>query len=72
MSDISMCKGQDCPIRETCYRFKANPDPFRQAYASFKYDSVTQSCDHYWKFINYSNYTKLENEDRDGNEHSEY
>jgi hypothetical protein len=32
MSDITMCEGQDCPLRESCYRYTAQPNPFRQAY----------------------------------------
>jgi hypothetical protein len=32
MPDISMCKGDDCPQKEDCYRFTATPSEFRQAY----------------------------------------
>ena len=32
MPDISMCKGEDCTIKETCYRFKATPNEYRQSY----------------------------------------
>ena len=27
-----MCSGQDCPLKETCYRFTATPSEFRQSY----------------------------------------
>lgn len=29
--DISMCTGDKCPTRETCYRYTAKPSP-RQSY----------------------------------------
>ena len=32
VSDITMCKGQDCPLRESCYRYTAPANPFRQSY----------------------------------------
>ena len=32
MSDITMCQGQDCPLRESCYRYTATPNEYRQAY----------------------------------------
>lgn len=36
--DISMCSNSDCRKRKECYRFKATPNPFRQAYMDFKPD----------------------------------
>lgn len=32
MPDITMCNGDNCPLKETCYRFTATPDEFRQTY----------------------------------------
>ena len=32
MSDIAMCKGTDCPIKEQCERFTAKPNEYRQSY----------------------------------------
>ena len=32
--DITMCFGGVCPIKESCYRFTAEPNEFRQAYFS--------------------------------------
>jgi len=46
MADISMCKDETCPKKETCYRFTAIPDEYWQMYADFKY---TTYCEHYWK-----------------------
>lgn len=46
MPDISMCKNKKCKLRESCYRFKAVPNPYRQAYATFK--PVKDKCSFYW------------------------
>ncbi len=32
MPDISMCRGGDCPKKETCYRYTATPDRRWQSY----------------------------------------
>jgi len=36
MPDISMCSNDTCPLREQCYRFTAEPNPYRQSYGTFK------------------------------------
>lgn len=52
MPDITMCTGGDCTMKQTCYRYKATPSMFRQAY--FKnppYNGVDEDgnseCEHY-------------------------
>lgn len=51
MPDISMCKGDGCPIKQDCYRFTARPSEFYQSYfAVVPYDKKT-GCDHYWERI---------------------
>lgn len=47
MADISMCNGHNCTKRETCYRFKAIPNPRRQSY--IRPDVTGEKCEHYWK-----------------------
>jgi len=50
MPDISMCSGQDCPLKETCYRFTAKPNELRQSYFSNPpYNLKTKSCNHYYE-----------------------
>ena len=47
MPDITMCKGTNCPYKESCYRFTANPNEFRQSYfiePPFK----DNDCEMYW------------------------
>jgi hypothetical protein len=51
MPDISMCTNEECPLKETCYRYNATPSEFMQAYAKFEYDKDTKSCDYYWKNV---------------------
>lgn len=38
MPDISMCMNDTCPSRVSCFRFRAQPHPYRQAYSEFKPD----------------------------------
>jgi hypothetical protein len=48
MPDISMCTGEGCPRKETCYRFTAEASEFRQSYfinAPIKEDNT---CEYYW------------------------
>lgn len=56
MPDITMCEGTgrtdnletgvlECPLKETCFRFKATPSEFRQAYfITLPYDQKTATC----------------------------
>jgi hypothetical protein len=55
MPDITMCNGVDfnthaeCPYRNTCYRFLAEPDEYAQAYfVSAPYEEG-RGCDYYWE-----------------------
>lgn len=54
MPDISMCKNNECPLKETCYRFKATPS-CHQAYADFNYKD---GCDYYWEIESNCKYIK--------------
>jgi hypothetical protein len=53
MPDISMCSNRTCPQRNECYRFRAVPNPYRQAYSDFKPD-VSGVCDHFSSIKGYS------------------
>jgi len=46
MADISICEGEGCKIKETCYRFKAKPNEHWQAY--IKPDIKSNDCEHFW------------------------
>ena len=47
MPDITMCKNKDCTIKETCYRYNANPNPYWQSYTTFS-QNIDGYCDYYW------------------------
>jgi hypothetical protein len=44
MADITMCKGQDCPLRESCYRYTAQANPFRQSYFMTEHMDENDEC----------------------------
>lgn len=44
MPDISMCPGNNCPIKDSCYRHKAMPNGDRQSWADFQYDHEQDVC----------------------------
>lgn len=48
MPDISMCSNEHCKLKETCYRYKAIPNEYRQSYGDFKSDSNNE-CEYYWE-----------------------
>lgn len=48
MADISKCQGNDCTLKETCYRFTAIANPRWQSYAGFK-QKEDGTCDDYWQ-----------------------
>lgn len=46
MSDITLCKNQDCSLSHDCWRFNAPPD-INQSYADYNQDEDGR-CDAYW------------------------
>ena len=51
MADIAMCDNQDCPFNTSCYRFTAEPNPYRQSYGDFKpiIEDDELTCEYYWE-----------------------
>jgi len=47
MPDIAMCMNQECPSRNDCHRYTAQPNELRQSYADFKPDS-SGKCESFW------------------------
>lgn len=45
-----MCMNNECPSKETCYRFKAEPNKHRQSYQNYKVKKGDNKCDSYWEF----------------------
>jgi len=61
MPDITKCDNKTCPLKDTCYRFTAEANQFRQAYCNFSYDTIEghTTCDHFW---DNEGYEKLKND----------
>jgi hypothetical protein len=45
MPDITMCNNHECIMKETCYRYKAEPKEHGQSYAMF---TGGEDCGMYW------------------------
>lgn len=50
-----MCGNRQCPKAETCFRFRAQPNEFRQAYANFAPDEEGE-CQNYMHIKHWSGY----------------
>jgi hypothetical protein len=55
MPDITMCMGNDCPIKETCYRYKAKPNDYQSYFMEAPYKN--EECEHYWQMEEVSSNT---------------
>lgn len=49
MSDISKCRGTNCPLANTCYRYLADSDDIWQAYITEIPIKPDNTCDYYWQ-----------------------
>jgi hypothetical protein len=54
MPDISMCQGEDCPVKKKCYRHTATPNQWQSYFAGAPLDPVTGSCQYFWDNKDYS------------------
>jgi len=48
MADITKCKGTNCPNKETCYRFTAISNEYRQSFFAEVPLKSDNTCDEYW------------------------
>ena len=48
MADITMCNDYECPQKERCYRFMANPSTFWQSYFA-ESPKKMDGCDYFWE-----------------------
>lgn len=50
MSDIIMCKGEMCAKKESCYRYNAPLNEFRQSFfTASPINMLTGECKEYWE-----------------------
>ena len=49
MADITKCNGINCPLKESCYRFKAKANEYLQSYfQQDPYNKDAKDCAFYW------------------------
>ena len=49
MTDISKCRGTDCPLKESCYRYTAKEGMWQSYIFDVPYDKEKKKCEYYWK-----------------------
>lgn len=50
MADITKCEGTNCPQKETCYRFTAPENVYRQSYfEKIPFNHTSKICDYFMK-----------------------
>lgn len=50
MSDTTKCEDEECPLKDTCFRYVSKPDKDWQAYfTETPYDGQRGKCDYYWE-----------------------
>lgn len=50
MSDITMCLGEGCAMRDECRRYTSKPDPLHQSYMRapvIRFNSGLVQCDYF-------------------------
>lgn len=52
MVDIAVCDRRDCPKKDSCFRYLAERDEFRQTYLIIDSLKVDDNCEHYWRCRN--------------------
>jgi len=49
MPDITMCTGEGCPKKKSCYRHNATPSQYRQSrFVEPPWDNIEGSCAYFW------------------------
>ena len=48
MPDITMCSGQDCPLKSKCHRFTAEPLYMQSYFVDPPYNKEKDNCDMFW------------------------
>ena len=56
MADITMCRGEMCAKKDTCYRYTAPINEYRQAFFIVPpINRLSGECEHYWEITDGSN-----------------
>jgi len=54
MPDITMCHGENCRMKKTCYRYRAEPDKWQSYFVDAPIKD--SGCEHYWPMLKFSGY----------------
>lgn len=46
MPDIAMCQGDECPVKENCWRYMAPADRWQSYFGTPPYDEA--GCEYFW------------------------
>lgn len=60
MADITMCKEEACPLKMQCFRYRATPDPYWQAYYVKGELPAGEECRVKWLFEDEEQLKKLD------------
>lgn len=68
MPDITMCKGNDCPLKESCFRYLATPvilynthyPDYQSYFTDPPFNKETNTCDNYWEARSKSQIKRLD------------
>ena len=53
MADITKCKGTNCDLAPTCYRYTAPKGYIQSYFSEVPLNKETNTCDEYWKDSKY-------------------
>ena len=48
MPDITLCRGEGCPLKDKCLRHTSTPFVPQSWFMHVPYDHDSESCDAYW------------------------
>ena len=65
MTDISKCDGKGCPRKDTCYRYTAPANPYRQSYLGNPLNPADLTCDVYWPVAGWDSTDEEDNEEEE-------
>lgn len=49
MADITKCKGNNCPLKEFCYRFKVEDSTYQSYFVTEPYNEDAEDCEYFWE-----------------------
>jgi len=48
MPDITLRSGENCPLKDSCYRHVAYPEEWQSYFSSAPYNHETKICNYFW------------------------